>query len=194
LSCGNSALRSEPQTEALASLFTILSETVYHRVVMSSPSQKQTDRIAKGRFAPGNKLGVRFKPGQSGNPGGNHKGTPKITNAYARLLKMSPDEIANFQPQNGAEVIALRQFTEAIAGLAPLRYAQEITNRTDGPLVRKVQKEDIIQLQSERQRFEAAIDGLVEKRGCSRADAALALATVRPSFKKFIEESDNDPL
>jgi hypothetical protein len=60
----------------------------------SSPSQLQTDRAAKGHFAPGNKLGVRFKPGQSGN----HKGTPKSTNAYAKLLKMTLDEIAKFQP------------------------------------------------------------------------------------------------
>jgi hypothetical protein len=160
----------------------------------STPSQKQTDRVAKGRFALGNKLGMRFKPGQSGNPGGNHRGTPKITNAYARLLKMAPDEIANFQPQNGAEVIALRQFIEAIGGDSPLRYAQEITNRTDGPVRRLDSVKEQTESEKERMRFEYAIDALVEKRGCTRADAAVVLATVNPTYKKFIEVSDNDSL
>jgi hypothetical protein len=160
----------------------------------SSASQLQADRTTKGRFAPGNKLGVRFKPGQSGNPGGNYKGTPKITNVYARWLQMRPDEIATFQPQNGAEVIALRQFTEAIGGDSPLRYAQEITNRTDGPILRKVEKTDLKAREAERLRFERAIDLLVEEYGISRAEAAANLIEVEPSFKKFIEGCDNDSL
>lgn len=157
----------------------------------SSPSQLQTDRTTKGRFAQGNKLGVRFKPGQSGNPGGNYKGTPKITNVYARLLQMRPEEIATFQPQNGAEVIALRQFTEAIGGISPLRYAQEITNRTDGPIVRKVEKVDLNARVAERLRFERAIDILVEEEGITRIEAANALIAVEPSFKKYLEPEVN---
>jgi hypothetical protein len=158
----------------------------------SKPSQLQTDRTTKGRFAPGNNLGVRFKPGQSGNPGGNYKGTPKITNVYARLLQMRPDEIAAFQPQNGAEVIALRQFTEAIGGISPLRYVQEITNRTDGPIVRKIEKADLNAFEAERLRFERAIDILVEEEGITRIEAANELIAVEPSFKKYLEpEADS---
>jgi hypothetical protein len=153
----------------------------------SSPSQKQTDRITKGRFAPGNKLGVRFQPGQSGNPGGSPGTQVRVDVAYRKLIALSPDEFIEFKLQTIAEVTALRQVTEAIANQKPLAYAQEVTNRTDGTLVRKVLKEDITQLAVEHQRFEAAIDALVEKRGCSRSDAALALATVQPSFKKFLE-------
>ena len=46
----------------------------------------------------------------------------------------------------------------------------------------------------ERQRFEAAIDSLVEQYGVSRVEAAAALVAVEPSFKQFIEVRDNDSL
>jgi hypothetical protein len=42
-------------------------------------------------------------------------------------------------------------------------------------------------LAAERQRFEAAIDLLVEEYGISRAEAARTLIDVEPSFKKFVE-------
>jgi hypothetical protein len=56
-------------------------------------------------------------------------------------------------------------------------------------VIRKVQKEDITQLEVERQRFERAVDVLVEKRGCTRTDAAVVMATVNPGDKKFIKAS-----
>jgi hypothetical protein len=72
----------------------------------SSPSQKPTDRIAKGRFAPGNKLGVRFQPGQSSNPGGSPGTQVRVDVAYKKLIALSPDEFREFKPQTIAEVMA----------------------------------------------------------------------------------------
>jgi hypothetical protein len=141
-------------------------------------------------------VGTQFKPGQSGNPGGMRKGTPRVDATYKRLLERTPEELAVWEPRNGAEILTAEQFKRACNPNAKqtLTYAERITDRTDGPVIRKVQKEDLTQLQAERQRFEAAIDALVEKRGCTRSDASLALCYVQPSFRKFIEESDNDPL
>ena len=104
----------------------------------NKPPQKQAaDQLADGRFAKGNKLGKRFQPGQSGNPGGNYRRTPKVSLAYARLLAMTPEEIAAFRPTNGAEELALARFIEALHGHAlhpmlPLHATKEITDRTEG--------------------------------------------------------------
>jgi hypothetical protein len=168
-------------------------QTLYHRLVMSSPSQQQTDRAARGRFAPGNKLGRRFQPGQSGNPGGLPKGTPRVDVAYKKLLALSPAEAEIYQPKNMAEFMAMEQLRRACnwKEKSTLGYAQEVTNRTDGPIVRRVEKVDLNALEAEHERFECAIGALMDKRGCTRSDAAVVLATVNPTFKKFIEVSDD---
>ena len=75
---------------------------------------------------------TRFKPGQSGNPGGNYKNTPKISNAYNRLLAMPPDEFKKFKPSNMAEEIAFRQMRAASKVDCSLPAAREITDRTEG--------------------------------------------------------------
>ena len=100
----------------------------------SPPQQLTVDQLANGRFAKGNKLGKRFQPGRSGNPGGNYRRTPKVSHAYARLLAMTPDEIGTFVPASGAEFLALEQFKNALQA-APkdsLGAAREITDRTEG--------------------------------------------------------------
>lgn len=89
----------------------------------------------------------RFQPGQSGNPGGRPKGTPSIGHAYARLLALSPAERAAYTPKDGAEEIALAQIKEAIAG--EVRAAKEITDRTDGPVERRVVIENPAQFRSQ---------------------------------------------
>jgi hypothetical protein len=136
----------------------------------------------------------QFKPGQSGNPGGSPKGTPRVDVAYKRLLAMTTEELAVWEPRSGAEILAAEQFKRACDPNAKqtLNYAERITDRTDRPVIRKVQKEDTTRVQAERLRFEAAIDALVEKRRCSRSDAAIVLATINPSYKKFIIEPEDD--
>jgi hypothetical protein len=99
---------------------------------------------------------TQFKPGQSGNPGGMRKGTARVDAAYRRLLAMTPEELAVWEPRNGAEIMAAEQFKRACNpnSRQTLNYAERITDRTDGPVIRKVQKEDVTQLEAERQRFE----------------------------------------
>src|ERR1044071_4903172 len=75
---------------------------------------------------------TRFKPGRSGNPGGNYKNTPKISNAYNRLLAMSLEELKAFRASNVAEEIALKQVRAAVGNDASLQAVKEITDRTEG--------------------------------------------------------------
>jgi hypothetical protein len=134
-----------------------------------------------------------WQKGTSPNPGGNPK-SARVDIAYKRIIAMSEDELTTFVPKTGAEVMAMGQFKRACDPKTKntLPYAQEVTNRTDGPLVRKIEKTDVTALQAERARFEAAIDALVSEEGCTRLEAALAIVSVEPSYRKFIEDSDND--
>ena len=94
-----------------------------------TPFQKQTaDKRPDGKFAPGNKIGNRFKPGQSGNPGGLPKGTPKLSLAYMRILAADPNE--EFKPRSRAEQIAWGVCVKAASG--DVQAAKEIANRIEG--------------------------------------------------------------
>lgn len=138
-----------------------------------------------------NTIATRNKPWEPGkviNPGGAPKGTPRTDLAYKKILAMSPAERAVFEPANGAEEMALEAFNRALVQdlkFNVLPYTQEITNRTDGPLVRKIEKSDITALEAERTKFELAVSALVERRGCGREEAVLVLVTVVPHFAKF---------
>ena len=81
-----------------------------------------------------------FKPGQSGNPGGNFKRTPRISNVYARLLAMSLEDFEAFKPSNAAEEIAYQQIKNATCGKPgdTLRAIKEITDRTEGRAPQRV--------------------------------------------------------
>jgi hypothetical protein len=71
--------------------------------------QKQRLRTNTGQFEKGNTAG--FKPGQSGNPGGLPKGTPKSSLALVRLLRSNPGEV--FPPKSRAEEIAYALYQKA---------------------------------------------------------------------------------
>jgi hypothetical protein len=86
---------------------------------------KQTqNKRANGTFAPGNKLGNRFKPGESGNP----QGRPKITllseALRAQLSEVMPNE------RTVAERIAAALIAEAARG--NVQAIREIGDRTEG--------------------------------------------------------------
>ncbi len=90
-------------------------------------ANKQTaNKRPDGTFAPGNKLGNRFKPGASGNP----KGRPKLTllseAIRAQLAVTAPDD----DEKTYAEVIAEKLCQEAAAG--NVAAAREIADRTEG--------------------------------------------------------------
>lgn len=92
---------------------------------------------------------TQFKPGESGNPGGNHKRSPKISNAYARILSMTPDELKKFKPVNVAEELALNQIKNAQTGkpAATLRAVREVTDRTEGRAPQRVMVDNTSELE-----------------------------------------------
>src|SRR6185503_6059898 len=76
-----------------------------------------------------------FVRGKSGNPGGVKKGTIFISEAYKRMLAMSPEELKRYKPKSVAEEIAMRQAKDARGDLPlqpSLPAAREIADRTEG--------------------------------------------------------------
>lgn len=71
---------------------------------------------------------TRFKPGQSGNPGGLPKGTPKVSIALMRLL--ATEATSTFEPKTRAEQIAKALFDKAVGG--DVGAIRELSDRTEG--------------------------------------------------------------
>jgi hypothetical protein len=86
----------------------------------------QKQRQNNGQFKKGNTKG--FKPGQSGNPGGLPKGTPKVSLALMRLLRSDPGEV--FTPKSRAEEIAYALYRRAATG--DVSAIRELSGRTEG--------------------------------------------------------------
>jgi hypothetical protein len=71
---------------------------------------------------------TQFKPGQSGNPGGLPKGTPKVSIALMTLLRSNPSE--EFTPKSRAEQIAYALYQRAATG--DVSAIKELSDRTEG--------------------------------------------------------------
>lgn len=69
-----------------------------------------------------------FKRGESGNPSGLPKGTPRLSTAYQKILN-SPAK-ATFKPETRGDKIALAIVEEAEAG--DVKAAKEIADRLEG--------------------------------------------------------------
>ena len=69
-----------------------------------------------------------FKPGESGNPGGLPRGTPRLSTAYQKLLGV--DARSRLPVETIADEIAASVIKRAING--DLRAAQEVADRTEG--------------------------------------------------------------
>jgi hypothetical protein len=106
------------------------------QLVSVQKQRKSTKRAGRGKpFEKGNTAG--FKPGQSGNPGGLPKGTPKVKVALLNLLGLSPDELVKFKPATVAEALALKQVNRALgSGDVQVRDSilatEKIADRTEG--------------------------------------------------------------
>ena len=85
-----------------------------------------------GTFAPGHKLGNRFKKGESGNPAGRAKST-RLTDALREQLA---EEMPNAPGKTIAEVIARALIKEAVKG--NVQAAKEIADRTEGKPMQKL--------------------------------------------------------
>ena len=70
----------------------------------------------------------QFKPGQSGNPGGLPRGTPKVSIALMKLLAANPDE--EFRPKSRAEKIAWALYQKASNG--DVSAIRELSDRSEG--------------------------------------------------------------
>ena len=86
---------------------------------------KQTaNKRSDGKFAPGNKIGNRFKKGESGNPEGRPKRTRLTDALLSQLAEISADE------ETKAELIARALINQALAG--NVQAIREIGDRTEG--------------------------------------------------------------
>lgn len=78
---------------------------------------------------------TQWVKGQSGNPGGTRRGTPKVSSALHRLLMTKPDE--SFEQKNKADVLAFQLYDSATKGDT---YAlREILDRTEGKVAQGLQ-------------------------------------------------------
>jgi hypothetical protein len=84
---------------------------------------KQT---AKGQFSPGNKVGNRFKKGETGNP----SGRPKLTKLTEALREQLTEEMPSAPERTVAEAIARALIRMALSG--NVQAAREIADRTEG--------------------------------------------------------------
>lgn len=90
---------------------------------MQKTNGKQT---AKGKFAPGNKIGNRFKKGESGNK----SGRPKLTRLTDSLRQQLSEAAPDAPEQTIAEQIAKILIKLALSG--DVQAIKEIGNRTEG--------------------------------------------------------------
>lgn len=97
--------------------------------------------------------GRPFPKGVSGNPGGRPVTKPQ-SEAYRKVLSLSPAEREKFKPTNGYEEIALAQIALAAGSAATIRQgvtvpldpdtsaAKEITDRLEGKVAMPVEAGD----------------------------------------------------
>jgi|ERR1044071_5862218 hypothetical protein len=106
---------------------------------MSDDSSQQQKGNGRGHhpnsIAAGTANLIPYKPGQSGNPGGNYKHTPKFNHTFERLLALAPEERKKYNPQNGVEELALAQINRAIAAEKDrdrITATEKIIDRVEG--------------------------------------------------------------
>ncbi len=90
---------------------------------MQKTNGKQT---ATGKFAPGNKIGNRFKKGETGNK----NGRPRLTKLTDALREQLAEEMPNAPERTVAETIARALIREAVSG--NVQAIREIGDRTEG--------------------------------------------------------------
>jgi hypothetical protein len=124
---------------------------------------------------------TRFKQGQSGNPGGLPKGTPKVSVALMRLLSGNPAE--EFKPSTRAEQIAYSLYQRASTGdVAAIR---EISDRTEGksPATLNVNRND-----AKGENYRRIVAKIVEKYGAPREQVIRDLIEKEPEAAPYFDE------
>ncbi|HXG84822.1 MAG TPA: DUF5681 domain-containing protein [Pyrinomonadaceae bacterium] len=96
---------------------------------LKKTNAKQTQ---KNKFAPGNKIGNRFKKGETGNP----NGRPKLTRLTDALREQLAETNPDAPEETQAEQIARALISEAKTG--NVQAIREIADRTEGKPMQKV--------------------------------------------------------
>lgn len=139
-----------------------------------SPRIENSAKTMRGN--PDKTLPYRWRPGQSGNPGGRPKGTPLIDACREVLAKLVPGDT---EGRTYAQAIAERLATKAVEG--DIRAAQELADRAEGKARQTVQIENT----ALKQAFERMTDAELE---------AYARDGKLPAWFKQSEGRNNDPL
>ncbi|KKM93668.1 hypothetical protein LCGC14_1206110 [marine sediment metagenome] len=99
-------------------------------------STPEGQRDKSGRFVPGHSIGVKFKPGQSGNPGGGLKKPASITKHLREELgKLMPN--GKTKAQMIAEgMVEAALFPVSVSG-SP-KVLSEVLDRTEGKVTQPI--------------------------------------------------------
>lgn len=93
---------------------------------MKNDEKTNGEQTVTGKFAPGNKIGNRFKKGETGNP----SGRPKLTRLTEALRQQLSEEMPDASESTVAEEIAKTLIRLAISGdIAAIR---ECFDRAEG--------------------------------------------------------------
>lgn len=139
------------------------------------------DKSADGKFAKGNKLGRRFRPGLSGNP----KGRPKsITLSEAYRKKLAQVDLEDPDGRTFAEVLAEQMVIKARSG--DVSALREMADRTEGK-----PRQTIALSVERREQLEQAVEGIMRDAAaagepCSREDAIATLAAFAPEASELL--------
>ncbi len=93
---------------------------------MKNSQKTNGKQTATGKFAPGNKIGNRFKKGETGN----QKGRPKLTRLTEALREQLAEEMPNASERTIAEAIARTLIREALVG--NIAAIKECFDRSEG--------------------------------------------------------------
>jgi hypothetical protein len=140
-------------------------------------SKKSSDKVGYGN--PPKRS--QFKPGQSGNPGGLPKGTPKVSIALMKLL--AGDAGNEFTPSSRAEKIAWALYKKAEGGdVAAIR---ELSDRTEGksPATLNLNRDD-----AKGENYRRIVDKIVEKYGTPREQVIRDLIEKEPQAAHYFDE------
>ncbi len=90
---------------------------------LEKTNEKQT---VKGKFAPGNKIGNRFKKGETGNP----SGRPKLTKVTEALREQLAESMPGAPEETIAEAVVRSLLKEAVKG--NIAAIKEVFDRSVG--------------------------------------------------------------
>jgi hypothetical protein len=141
--------------------------------------EQTVNRRQDGTFGRGNKIGRRFRPGQSGNPKGRPTERP-LTIALREILEANDGKLI--------ETLAQVAIDEALSG--NFRYFKEIFDRSDGKVSNKVQHSGHVDSLISQERFEDMDD---EQLGRLMRTAGIAPGLTAEHLKRLGEMEGGPP-